>query len=330
MTSIRVGCVGAGFIATRHLRVLATLPDVELAAVADGATERAESAAQDFGARAYEDGLEMLAAEDLDAVWLCVPPFAHGPLELSAAERGIPFFVEKPLALDLDTALRVAAAVADRGLMTAVGYHWRHLDVVQQAARVLEDAPAQLALGYWLDATPSAAWWSSREASGGQVLEQTTHIFDLARLLVGEVETVQAMETMAPRAELPAADVPTAATASLRFASGAIGSISSTCVLPWRHRVGLHLVTERGVVEVVERSLDDHELRVVSAGEERIVRSRQDPTEQEDRDFVDALLGRTDGPRVPYEEAVLTHALAAAADRSARDDVPVQPGVPRG
>ena len=327
---VRVGCVGAGFIAERHLRVLERLPEVDLVAVADPAPDRAAAAGEAYDARGYDDGLEMLANEDLDAVWLCVPPFAHGPLELAAAERGLPFFVEKPLALDLDTALQVAAAVAERQVTTAVGYHWRHLDVVEQAAALVRDSPPRLVLGYWLDTTPSAPWWSRREASGGQVLEQTTHIFDLARALAGEVESVQAMEAHAERAHLPDADVPIASTATLRFSSGALGSISSTCVLPWRHRVGLHLVTDRGVVEVIERSLDDHELRVVCEGEERVVRSRQDPTEREDRDFVDALLGRTAVPRVPYEEAVLTHALAAAADRSARESIVVEPGVARG
>lgn len=78
MTRLRVGCVGMGFIAGRHLGALTAMPDVEVVAVADPDVERAQAAAGRVAARAYDDGLALLATEDLDAVWLCVPPFAHG------------------------------------------------------------------------------------------------------------------------------------------------------------------------------------------------------------------------------------------------------------
>ncbi len=325
MTRLRVACVGTGFIAGQHLSALSQFPDVEIVAVADAVPERAEAAAARYGARAYEDGLSLLAAEELDAAWLCVPPFAHGPLEAAAVERSLPFFVEKPLALDLATAVAVAQRVRELGLLTAVGYHWRHLEVVEQAADCLRDTAVQLVTGYWFDQTPAASWWSRREGSGGQVLEQTTHIFDLARLLVGEVDTVSAVEVTAPRQRFPGANAPTAASATLHFSSGAIGTISSTCILDWRHRVGLHLVAEGRVVEVCEHALKDHELRVVTGDGEHVVRSPQDPIARENRNFLDALRGDAERVLVPYEEALRTHALAWAADRSAREGTPVTP-----
>lgn len=315
--------MGTGFIAGRHLQALSGFPEVEVAAVADALPERAAAVADHYGGRAYGDGMALLAAEDLDAVWLCVPPFAHGPLEQAALDRGLPFFVEKPIALDLDVATAVADRVRDAELLTAVGYHWRHLDVVTQAARLLLDRPAGLVMGYWLDKTPAVPWWSVRAESGGQVLEQTTHVFDLARLLVGDVATVQAVERTAERAQFAGADVPTSSAALLTFESGAIGSISSSCVLDARHRVGLHLVGEAMSVELVERSLTDHELRVVTGGSERVDVSDQDPIEREDREFVDALLGRVQHVQVPYAEALRTQALVWAADRSAREGSPV-------
>ena len=323
MTRLKVACVGTGFIAGRHLAALSTFPDVDVVAVADSVRERAEEVAGRYGARAYDDGIVMLEEEELDAVWICVPPFAHGPLEEAAVERGLPFFVEKPLALDLDTAVAIAEQVRARGLLTGVGYHWRHLEAVQQAAAALEGAAVQLVLGQWLDRTPAAPWWARRDGSGGQVLEQTTHLFDLARLLVGPVDAVSAVEVTVPRPQLPDADAPTASSTTLHFSSGAIGTISSTCVLDWRHRVGLQLVAEGMVVELVERSLTDHELRVVTGSGEQVVQSAQDPVAQEDRAFVDALRGDADAVLVPYEEALRTQALVWAADRSAREGTPV-------
>ncbi len=75
MNRLRVALVGTGFIAGRHLGALAAMPEVEVA-VADPVLERAEAAAQQLGARAHADGLALLAAEDLDAVWLCVRRWA--------------------------------------------------------------------------------------------------------------------------------------------------------------------------------------------------------------------------------------------------------------
>ncbi len=323
MTRLRVACVGSGFIAGRHLAALSTFPDVQVVAVADAVRDRAEETAARYGARPYDDAMALLESEELDAVWLCVPPFAHGPLEAAALARQLPFFVEKPLAGDLSTAVEIARGVRSAGLVTAVGYHWRHLDVVARAAELLRDAPAQLVTGYWLDKTPPVPWWSVRSRSGGQVIEQTTHIFDLARLLVGEVDTVTAVERAAPGAD--ADDVPTASSTLLTFTSGAVGSISSARVLGWRHRVGLHLVAEGRALEVTEQGLTDHGLRVVDAAGEQTTRSDQDPIAREDREFVDVLTGRAPEVRVPYAEALRTHTLAWAADRSAREGRPVRP-----
>jgi myo-inositol 2-dehydrogenase/D-chiro-inositol 1-dehydrogenase len=321
---LRVACVGTGFIAGRHLSALSGFDDVEVVAVADAVPGRAEAAAARWGARASADGLALLETEDLDAVWLCVPPFAHGPLEAAALARGLPFFVEKPLAVDLATAQEVARGVRETDLVTAVGYHWRHLDVVARAADLLRDAPAQLVAGQWLDRTPAAAWWSRRGASGGQVLEQTTHLFDLARHLVGEVDTVSALEVTRPRRDFPDADAPTAAGALLAFTSGAVGTISSTSALGWRHGVGLQLLGAGLVVEVGERSLTDHELRVTTADGAEVTSSGEDPIAREDREFLDAVRGLA-SVRVPYAEALRSHAVAWAADRSAREGTPVRP-----
>jgi predicted dehydrogenase len=317
---LRVGCVGSGFIAGRHLQALAGFDDVDVVAVADTVPERARQTADRYGARAHDDGLALLDHEDLDAVWLCVPPFAHGALEAAAVDRGVPFFVEKPLATDLPVARTVADRVTASGLATAVGYHWRHLEVVHRAAQLLSGRPAHLLTGYWLDKTPGVAWWAHRDRSGSQVVEQTTHIFDLARLLAGEVATVAAVERPASDGR---GDVPAATSALLRFTSGSVGSISSARVLAWRHRVALHLVADGLVVELAERSLTDHELRVVTADGEDVVRSDEDPIRAEDREFVDVVLGRVPQARVPYQEALRTHALACAADRAAREGTTV-------
>jgi len=318
----RIGFVGGGGIASRHLANLLEFPDVAVVAVADPLAERAEGMAGRCGATTYHDHEAMLTRERLDALYICVPPFAHGAPELAAVGAGLPFFVEKPVAVDLEAAEEVARALsASPGLPTAVGYHWRYLDIYERAWALLERNPVRLALGYWLDSTPPPHWWSQQELSGGQTIEQTTHVLDLARTLVGEVATVYAAGSRLERDGAPEGDVDDVSTATLRFESGAVGSISSTCLLRWPHRIGLHTVSDGLMIELSEFEI------MVDLGQGRPVTAAEvDPFVREDRDFVDAVQGKDNRIRVPYHEALKTHRLACALVRSAREGRPVELG----
>ncbi len=312
MSRTRIGVVGAGVIARRHVRTLARFDHVRVCAVADVQPDRAGELAGSVGATAYGDACRMLKGEALDAVYVCVPPFAHGPVELEVVERGLPLFVEKPLAADLGTAERIAAAVEDKGLVTGVGHHWRWLDTVERARELLADRPARLAAGYWLDVTPPIGWWQRQDLSGGQFVEQATHIVDLARLLVGEVEEIFAYAGRTDRAAYPDCDVADVTAASARFAGGAVGSFTCTCLLGWKHRVGLHLFGDGVAVELTEKEL------VVDTGQGRsVVAASIDPFEREDRAFVDAVRGGPDRTRTTYAEALRTHRVTTTALRSA-------------
>ena len=110
----KIGFIGAGGIAHRHFGVLEQFEDVVIAAVTDVDGGRAEAAAARFGARAYTDFAAMLADCSLDAVYVCVPPFAHGAPERAVIAAGLPFFVEKPVAIDLATALEIGAGGCGR------------------------------------------------------------------------------------------------------------------------------------------------------------------------------------------------------------------------
>jgi myo-inositol 2-dehydrogenase / D-chiro-inositol 1-dehydrogenase len=318
---VRLGLIGAGFAAGLHLRSLAGMDGVEVAAVADPLADRAQALAAQVGARAYPDHRRMLDAEALDAVYVCVPPFAHGPPELAVLERGLALFVEKPIAIDLATAETVAAEVARRGVVSATGYHWRYLDTVERAAGLLAADPCRLLLGWWLDKVPGPAWWLRQDGSGGQLVEQTTHLFDLARFLVGEVTSVHAVGGRFPRrSEVRSGDVLDVSTATLRFASGAVGSVSSSCLLRRGHRIGLELICEGLALELTETTL------VIDDGRSReVVEAARDARAAADRDFVAAVRGQPAGVRAPYAEALASHRIALAAARAAGDGL-VEPG----
>jgi predicted dehydrogenase len=294
--------------------VLRGFHDVKVVAFADRLLERALTLGRRCQGNGYEDYRTMLDQEEVDALYICVPPFAHGEFERAALERNLPFFVEKPLGLHWEEVAEIAHAVQSRELITAVGYHWRYMTTVESAKALTAQHPPHLVLGYWLDSTPPPAWWRRDELSGGQMVEQTTHIFDLARHLVGEVENVYAVGARHPRPDFPDADIFESSIATLRFASGALGSISSTCLLHWQHRVGLHLFGPHQVLEIGE-----HEM-MTDVGQGRPMTPQGgDPVVRQDRDFIDAILGLGNHIRVPYGEAMRTLRLTLAAARSAKE-----------
>ena len=316
---VKVGFVGAGGVARRHADVLLGLGEVEVTGIADLNEAYASELAGHCGARAYRTHDELLSGEELDALYVCVPPFAHGPPEHAAIDAGLPLFVEKPVAIDLETASAIAERVQATGLVTAVGYHWRYLDTVEQAAALLEGNPARLVTGSWLDKVPPPAWWVRRDRSGGQTIEQSTHVLDLIRHLAGEVSEVYAVEATAEHPRIPEADVADVSSATLRFADGAIGSLSSSCLLRSKHRAGLEIIAEGVAISLSEADI------VVDTGDGPERREAEaDAKTAVDRDFIDAVLGRENRIRVPYAEALETHHLACAIVRSASEGRPVK------
>ena len=319
LSTVRIGMVGAGAVAARHLRTLLAMDGVEVAAVADPALERAKELAAEAGAAVYPNHMELLEAERLDAVYICVPPFAHGAPELAVIDAGLPMFVEKPVAIDQETAAAVAARLAGRSLVTCTGYHWRWLDIFDRAAALLADRPARLVQCWWLDKVPPPPWWLRRDGSGGQTIEQTTHVLDAARGLAGDVAEVHAFGAGAAAAD----DIHDVSAASLRFASGAVGTVASTCLLPRLHRAGVQVVADGLSLE-----LSETELVAEVDGRRDGWTADGDARPRPDRDFVVAVRGGENRIRVPWPEAYRTHLLACAITRSADEGRPVP--VPEG
>lgn len=317
--AVRVGMIGAGFIGVRHLKNLAAMADARIVGVADSDGARAQEQAAACGARAYCDWRALLENERPDAAYICLPPFAHGEPEQALIERGIPFFTEKPLATTAEVPERIAAQVQARGLVTSVGYHWRYLDTLELARQVVEGHPPRLALGFWIDFVPPPPWWTRRECSGGQVVEQATHILDLARHLLGEPRRVFAVACHGGLDHHPEADIDAATVATLQFPSGAVAVIASSCLVHYPHRIGLWLYAEDLIVECREFSLRIEEPQGTQTYEPQV-----DPFFVEDQAFIHAVqAGDTLGIRVPYQEALRSHRLTMRVVEAAATGQPL-------
>jgi len=285
----------------------------QLVAFYDIDAQRAQAAAKNHGGKAYANFDQMLAAEKLDALYICVPPDGHVGQEQKAAAKGIHLFIEKPIANSMDTALDILDAVEKSGVIASVGYHFRYMDSTAQAKKILRGKKVGMVLGYWIGGLPGAPWWRVMSRSGGQIVEQTTHIFDLARYLVGEVRRVSAVAALTNLRDVPNLDVWDVGAVNLEFKNGAIGNISNSCMIGQGYAVGLHLFAKDLVLELTSN------LKVSQPGRTEEIRGANDAYLDEDAAFFQAIRAGSDkGVRSTYADAVKTLALTLAANRSAQ------------
>ncbi len=315
MTPTRIAILGSGWAAQKHVAALRDDNDVAIVGIASQNLEHAAILAARAGSRArpWNDYRQMLDAGGIDALITCLPPAERGTPELDAIDRGLHLLVEKPIGLDREIPARIGQRIAETGVLVAVGYQWRYLDLVDRARELLAGRPPQLVLGAWLGSTPRAEWWVRRDGSGGQVLEQATHILDLMRTLVGECEAVAALAVDAAPSGRDVADISDVSTTMLRFDSGAIGSLATARSLSATHRVGLECFSAG---QALSLELVPHRLVLGRGTQTSVIAGTDDLAatyRAQDRVFVDAVRGGHVPVRSTWEDAIRTHELALRA-----------------
>jgi predicted dehydrogenase len=231
---VRVGFVGAGAVSEHHLAVLSEHPDVGVTAICDVDEARAGVVAERCGARAFSDWQKMLAADAMDALFVCTPPAHHAAPAIAALGRALPVYLEKPLARARADGEAIVEAWRQSGAVCAVGYQWRSLDVLDELRSLLRGAQPGLLVsrsfgpteGARRDLEQPASWFADPAASGGLLFELASHDIDLQIALAGPVESVQTsagsgLLALAGRAPNPLDD---AIAVLLRFAGGGIGA----------------------------------------------------------------------------------------------------------
>ncbi len=324
--ALKIGFVGTGWVAGQHFKSLGQIAEASIVACTDADADRAAEAASRFaGAAAYTDHRQMLDEAGLDAVYVCLPPHAHGQVELDVIERGLPFFLEKPLANEMETPRRILSAVEEKGLLTSVGYMMRYYPTVAHVREFLSAHQPIVARGTYLCGIPPVPWWRRKDQSGGQIIEQSTHIFDLTRYLFGEVESVCCRGRKGLIVDEPNYSVDDASICSMTFADGLLCNVTSSCAWPMTE-ISLEAHCMGGRVEL---SGWPFELTLQTPEETRTYPAAPDVFAEEDRVFVDAVLsGDASGIRSPYADAIKTIALTCAAEESMASGEPVRPERP--
>ena len=257
---LRFGIVGCGGAALPVAQALAASPVTALAAAYDLNPDLARDVAERFGATAHASLVSLLSSAAVEAVYIAVPHHQLASLAAQALRAGKHVLVEKPMALSLAEADDLIVLAEARGLGLGVNYDLRQSAQAVQARALIRagaigpvvavriqtliDKPAS----YWR-AGYSGRWvnsWraSQTQAGGGVVLMNSSHQLDIVRFITGlEVVSVSGeIGTLAVPPELAevAMEVEDTASASLRYSTGAIGSL-----LAGAHLAGSEAGSER-------------------------------------------------------------------------------------
>ncbi len=244
---LRIGIVGYGVMGKAHsygyrvAPLVRRLPVTPVVTVMSGRDAGAvAAAAQAYGVPAtVTDWRELIARDDVDMVDICTPPGTHAQIATEAAAAGKAVLCEKPLALTYREAAAALAAVTRAGVHNAVGFNYRRLPAVALMRRMIaEGAVGQVRLwrATWLSdefADPATGWdWRFDRAMGGTTIADLgSHLIDMALTMAGPVDSVCAQATTfigarsAPGGGTAPVTVDDAASALLRFSSGALGTM---------------------------------------------------------------------------------------------------------
>jgi len=221
MKRLRMAVIGVGHLGKEHARILAGLPNVDLAGVADVNNEQAQAVARDLGTQGFREFWPLLNV--VDAAIIAVPTSQHVEVAREFLRRGISLLVEKPLALDVAGADELIHLAQQSGAVLQVG----HIERFNPAFEDLQQRTVQPLLIRAQRIGP----FSGRSTDIGVVLDLMIHDLDLLLTLIhSPLRTVSAVGVSVFGGH---EDV---ATARLEFANGCVAEVmaSRTCAAPSR------------------------------------------------------------------------------------------------
>lgn len=233
---LRVGLVGTGLAGPLFSGALATQPGgAELVAVAARREESARAyAAKHDIPRIFADWQTLVADPEIDVVCIATPTGTHREIAVAAARAGKHVLTEKPIATTLADADAMIEACAAAGVQLGVIFMYRFMDTARKMKAAIDGGLigrpvfGECVGKFWREQAyyDSADWrgtWAVE--GGGSLMTQTSHTLDLMLWMLGPVSHVAGFFTVTPAHTIDTEDL---AIGSLRFASGALGSVISS------------------------------------------------------------------------------------------------------
>jgi UDP-N-acetylglucosamine 3-dehydrogenase len=198
MTKLKIAVIGCGSIAQhRHLLEYKANEEVEITAVCDIVKERVEAIAQLYAAKAYTDYKELLEAESVDAVSVCLPNYLHAPVSIDALQAGCHVLCEKPMATSREEAEQMIQAAEANGKKLMIAHNQRFVPSHVKAKELIEEGALgkvysfRTAFGHggpegWSAEGEDSWFFKKEQAFIGAMGDLGVHKADLLRYILGQ------------------------------------------------------------------------------------------------------------------------------------------------
>jgi len=197
MAKLNGALIGCGFFAVNHMHAWADITDVEIVAICDQNPQRLKAVGDQFDvARRYDDAEALFADGNFDFVDIATTVPSHLDLVCLAASHKVPTICQKPFATELSTAKTMINAAHAAGVALMVHENFRWQSAIQKAKAVLDSG--EIGEPFWGRFT----FRSGYDVFSGQpylaegerfiVEDLGIHTLDIARYMMGEVDTVSA------------------------------------------------------------------------------------------------------------------------------------------
>ncbi|MHB0876027.1 MAG: Gfo/Idh/MocA family protein [Anaerolineae bacterium] len=191
MDRLGIGLIGVGGMGTEHLRCLLRLEEANVVAVADLDAAKLDRASgmTEGKAALYRDYHDLLARDDVGAVFISVPEFWHKEVALASFAAGKDVFLEKPMSTNLRDVDEIIIASEQAQKLMQIGLVYRYSSFYRGMKRMLTGADGiSRILMMWCKehrlSFPPTPWYHSQEKTGGAINEKDCHHFDLFNWMI--------------------------------------------------------------------------------------------------------------------------------------------------
>lgn len=311
---IKIAIFGCGNFGNKHLDNLLKMEGIEIVALYNRGKDNLEKTGKKVPkARMYQDYKDVFLKEKMDAALICVTPDFHDDIEKLCIKKKVHMFCEKPLCLSSAMADELAEEIKFADLITSVDYQERYSPALTIVKEIVAKEPVGYVDGYWIGGLPSASWWRKKELSGGQVVEQTTHIADMFRYIFGEVDSVYGSGRRDERFGGEEHDVEDYSTSVINFKSGMVANMTSCCYSKSVEKMGFEFFTPNFKVEYQWGK----EVRIISGDKTEIINITQDNHWVSLKTFIEAVKsGERYEIRSPYEDSAESLKITLAINES--------------
>jgi predicted dehydrogenase len=227
-----------GWIGRHRLEAIAKTGAAEISAVADPVPEMAAQAAQVSRGARVANSFEELLEMDLDAVVIATPSALHAEQAISALERGLAVFCQKPLGRSVVETRAVIQAARKANRLLGVDLSYRYLTAARQIREIIEQGELghvfAVEMAFHNAYGPDKIWFYDQKLSGGGcVIDLGIHLVDLALWSLNFPAVVNVVSRLFARGEpVPVSGVEDYATARLDLKNGTSVQLACSWKLP--------------------------------------------------------------------------------------------------